>query len=78
MTGSALVQWLAHTSTGALVIESKVMSASTIAGLSTAGAGAVDALTGTTSSNDKLVALVTAVQGLASANEVKKAGEQLR
>lgn len=73
ITSSALVTWTdAINGSGNLVIGATVLSPTSIPGISGSGANAITALLGSGSS------LGGTIQGLATAEEVRKAAEQLR
>jgi outer membrane autotransporter protein len=76
---SALITWTVKENADSdLVIGATVKSASSIPGISSGGAGAINTLNGYTGTNETLLNLVSALQGLQTESAVRKAAEQLR
>jgi outer membrane autotransporter protein len=76
---SALITWtIKENADSDLVIGATVRNPTTIPGVTSGGAGALNALSNYTGSDEKLVNLITALQGLQTDSSVRKAAEQLR
>ncbi|WP_257166081.1 autotransporter outer membrane beta-barrel domain-containing protein [Bradyrhizobium sp. SRS-191] len=75
---SALVGFVADTSTGALLLNASVRSPATIAGISPGSLAALNGLFASTGGNAQVQALGGAVQSLGTDREVRNAADQLR
>jgi len=75
---SALVRFNVDTSTGALFLSASAADPSSIPGMTRSSATTLTNLLAYNGSNATLQALGAVVQGLGSANDVRKAGDQLR
>lgn len=76
---SALITWTVKENADSdLVIGATARNPNTIPGVTSGGAGALNTLGNYTGTNEKLVNLIAALQGLQSDSQVRKAAEQLR
>jgi outer membrane receptor protein involved in Fe transport/uncharacterized protein with beta-barrel porin domain len=75
---SALVNFVADTSTGALLLKSSVLNPAFVPGISNAGAATLNSLLSYNGNYAPLQGLGAAVESLGSLGDVRSAGEQLR